>query len=242
MQVWEWWHEVFNLWHFLEWEIEAQKGEAGDPRPHSQYVLEATLLPPPPACWGPICYLVLAAHPFLVSYTYTLTTVIIGDDHAMLATAQLREDGHQIPDGWVRANVVNMSWAGSLHCAVNSPPPYGKTHRGALQTRRLRPRTQDVDLTVWLWQDILLRVSTAGAPEPREPGVPAHRKRSVSLGKADGQEKLWESLAHFSDEVIPNVGALDSEQNNPFCQTGAAQLIEETTVPPGFSLLWGCLC
>lgn len=93
-------------------------------------MLEATLLPPPPACRGPICHLVLAAHPFLVSYTYTLTTVIIGDDHAILATAQLREDGHQIPGGWVRANVVNMSWAGSLHCVVNSPPPYGKTHKG----------------------------------------------------------------------------------------------------------------
>ena len=42
----------------------------------------------------------------------------------------------------------------------------------------------------------------------------------LSLAKAYGQGKTHEILAHFSDDVTPNVDELCSEQNNPSCQIG----------------------
>lgn len=70
-----------------------------------------------------------------------LTTVIVGKDRVMLASAQLREAGRQIPDGRVRADAVPariqfflmIAWEGGVtdQEARHREQGFGPTHSGS---------------------------------------------------------------------------------------------------------------
>ena len=128
---------------------------------------------------------------------------------AMEALAPLREAGSWILGGWVSSGVVSVSRARPLWALHEFSP--SSREDGSHESWRREPGSGSQGLAPMRCSSGFHLSQDGWCSRTQEPGLPGHCKKS-SLRKSARREKL----AHFPDDVTPNVGALCSEQNDPF--------------------------